>query len=73
MGRQLVHVAAERVNKVEALGRNTLDHLLDDVVAIRVLDTLHHMLVELFHEGGLLLLGNILNRLLYHTASVHLQ
>mmetsp|Transcript_13139 Transcript_13139/g.37290 ORF Transcript_13139/g.37290 Transcript_13139/m.37290 type:complete len:384 (-) Transcript_13139:945-2096(-) len=60
-------------NKMYELRRDAFDALLDDVVAILVLDTLHHITHELRYNRALLLHIDDLKSLLDHTATVDLQ
>ena len=64
MHRQSLDLAVESLDdELNVLGRNSLDGLLDHVIAILVLDTLQHVIVELFDERGLLINQNVLESL----------
>jgi hypothetical protein len=55
MCRQVVHVASKRGYEGQSLRSHTLNELLNDVVAVRVLDTLENVGIKLFDKGALLL------------------
>ena len=47
MGCQGLHLAVERLDdELDVFGRHPLDRLLDDVVAVLVLDALQHVTIE---------------------------
>jgi hypothetical protein len=51
------------LNKAKAVSGDTLNQLLDDVIAVGVLNTLEDMWIKLFDEGPLLFRKNKLDSL----------
>ena len=54
MRREVVHVSTEGTDKRQTIGGDALDQLLDDVVAVGVLDTLEHVRIDFLDERRLL-------------------
>lgn len=74
VGGELVDLVVERVDDELRVGnRNGLNDLLDDVVAVLILDALHYVAFKLLDEARLLFAGDNLEGLLHDTATVHLQ
>ena len=61
------------VDEPDGLWSTTLNGLLDDVVAVLILDAFHDMVLKLTHQRGLLLNQDVLQRFLHDSAAVHLQ
>jgi hypothetical protein len=57
----------------DVLGVNPLDRLLDDMVAVLILDALEDLGLEFLDQGGLLVGEDVLESFLNDTASVHLE
>lgn len=69
-----VHLSGEGIHdELDEMRWYFLDALLDDVVAVLVLDALHYIALEFLDELSLLVYLNNLKCLLDHSASVHLH
>lgn len=60
-------------NELQCVRVNTLDALLDNMVAVLILDTLENVAIQLSHYLHLLISRYGLQSLLYHTTAIHLQ
>jgi len=74
MGSKNVHLPPESINdKLQVLCRDTLDGLLNHMVAILIFDALHHIGFELFHELRLLVGKYMFESFLNNSTPVHLH
>ncbi len=71
---QAIHLTLERTDDELEIGRlHALDALLDDVIAVLILDALEDVALEFGDDQLLLIEGDALQGLLDHTTAVHLQ
>ena len=68
------YLASKGINdKLEALRGDSLDTLLDDMVAILVFDALEHISLQFGNYELLLIQRDTFQRFLNHPAAIHLQ
>ena len=73
MDGEMVYLTCKSIDdELDVLWRHTLNGLLNDMVAILILNTFDHLRFEFFDYAGLLVGQDVLKGLLHDSATVHL-